>query len=165
MCTCGCECVHAHVSMPVHVCACDSCTAVSQGSSCTLWSCQPHAPSSLSLLELQPCSGMPAERMLGSVRAAPVPDPGGITAPWGSSGCGSPSCAIRAGWQEGTGLCSVSPPRTPPRGHVGAAGAPWLCSEPHPHCSARGTLRRGPLFCHAGLQGRIPLSERNNILF
>lgn len=47
----------------------------------------------------------------------------------------------------------------------------WCCwgtvavLRPRPHCSAHGTLRRGPLFCRAGLQGRIPLSELNNILF
>lgn len=47
----------------------------------------------------------------------------------------------------------------------------WCCwgavavLRPRPHCSARGTLRQGPLFFRAGLRGRIPLSELNNILF
>lgn len=44
-------------------------------------------------------------------------------------------------------------------------GASLPPAAPRPRCSARGTLRRGPLFCRAGLRGRIPLSELNNILF
>lgn len=98
-------------------------------------------------------------------------DPGldGITAPRAGAGSGGsrrPAGArqrVRDG--SNTGVHAEKP-----GGHRGSAGEQGDRSAPRrrgprPRCSARGILRRGPLFGRAGLRGRIPLSELGNILF